>query len=306
MKIIFILDNLSKLNPIKDTSLRLIDACLNLKLHTYICQQHDLTYENNLLKFTAKKVKNARYESLELSQNVVLNQADISLIFVRKDPPFNRDYLFLCHLLSLIENDIKIINLPSSLKNFNEKLITQNFKKIIPPTLISSNQIEINSFLMKYKNIVCKPIDEMAGNKIFNVISKDTNKNSIFEVLTQSYTCPAIFQKFIPEIKKGDKRILIVNGNPLPYGILRIPSKNDFRGNLAKGGSPKLFKLSSRDLEIVNTINPLLIKEKLFFVGIDIIGNYLTEINTTSPTGLREIEKLSKKKFAEKIITDLL
>lgn len=306
MKILFILDNLSNLNLLKDTSLRLIEACLNLKIHTYICQQHDLTCENKYLKFTVKKVKNVKQNTFELSQNVVLNQADIGLIFIRKDPPFNRDYLFLCHILSLVENEVKIINLPSSLKNFNEKLITQNFKKIIPPTLISSNQIEINSFLMRYKNIVCKPIDEMAGNKIFNVMSNDMNKNPIFEVLTQNYSSPAIFQKFIPEIKKGDKRILIVNGNPLPYGILRIPSKNDFRGNLAKGGSPKLFRLSSRDLEIVNIINPLLIKEKLLFVGIDIIGNYLTEINITSPTGLREIEKLSKKKFAEKIITDLL
>ena len=306
MKILFILDNLSDLNPLKDTSLRLIDACLNLKLQTYICQQQNFTYDNNRLKCLAKKVTSSKRLTLKLTNNVVLKDTDISLIFIRKDPPFNRDYLFLCHLLSLIEKHVKIVNLPSSLKNFNEKLITLNFKKITPPTLISSNKIEINKFLLKNKNIVCKPIDEMAGNKIFKLNNKDVNKNSIFEILTQDYTAPAVFQKFIPEIIKGDKRILIVNGIALPYGVLRIPNKDDFRGNLAKGGSPKLFKLSPHDHAIVNKINSLLIKEKLLFVGIDIIGNYLTEINITSPTGLREIEKLSKKQFAEKIITDLL
>jgi glutathione synthase len=301
--ILFIIDPIQGLKKDKDTSLLLIKTSMEIGLQVFFCSHNDISLKNNIPYGKIKEVKKFDNEYPELIERQVnLNQLDG--IFIRKDPPFNKDYLFLTISLSLLKKP-KIINCPQSLQSHNEKLSIFNFPKLVPKTLVSSNLKEITQFISKYKEVVCKPIDEMAGNKIFLLKKNDPNINVTLEVLTDNYSTLIMIQEYIPEIRKGDKRIIIVNGEPLPYGLLRIPKKTDFRGNLAKGGKAKIFKLSPSDLKLTEALKPYLIEHNLNFVGIDVIGNYLTEINITSPTGLVEIQKLTKQNVAKTIIQNL-
>ena len=234
-----------------------------------------------------------------------MNLNSLDTIFIRKDPPFDKDYLFLTMTLDLLKTT-KVINNPKTLQSHNEKLSILKFPKIIPPTLVSSNYYEFQSFIKKHKSVVCKPIDEMGGNKIFLINQGDPNTKVILEVLSNNFNSLIMLQEYIPDIKYGDKRIIIINGDPIEFGLLRIPQKSDFRGNLAKGGRAKLSRLTKNDLKIINILKPYLINNNLNFVGIDVIGNFLTEINVTSPTGLVEIEQLSKKNVSKKIIQALV
>ncbi len=301
--ILFIIDPIQGLKKDKDTSLLLMKTSMEIGHQVFFCSHNDISLKNNIPYGKIKEVKKFDNEYPELIERQVnLNQLDG--IFIRKDPPFNKDYLFLTISLSLLKKP-KIINCPQSLQCHNEKLSILNFPKLIPKTLVSSNLKEITQFISKYKQVVCKPIDEMAGNKIFLLKKNDPNINVTLEVLTDNYSTLIMIQEYIPEIRKGDKRIIIVNGEPLPYGLLRIPKKTDFRGNLAKGGKAKIFKLSPSDLKLTEALKPYLIEHNLNFVGIDVIGNYLTEINITSPTGLVEIQKLTKQNVAKTVIQNL-
>ena len=301
--ILFIIDPIQGLKKDKDTSLLLMKTCMEIGHQVFFCSHNDISLKNNIPYGKIKEVKKFDNEYPELIERQVnLNQLDG--IFIRKDPPFDKDYLFLTISLSLLKKP-KIINSPQALQCHNEKLSILNFPKLIPKTLVSSNLKEITQFISKYKQVVCKPIDEMAGNKIFLLKKNDPNINVTLEVLTDNYSTLIMIQEYIPEIRKGDKRIIIVNGEPLPYGLLRIPKKTDFRGNLAKGGKAKIFKLSPSDLKITEAVKPYLIEHNLNFVGIDVIGNYLTEINITSPTGLVEIQKLTKQNVAKTVIKNL-
>ncbi|MFL2963874.1 MAG: glutathione synthase [Methylophilaceae bacterium] len=301
--ILFIIDPIQDLNKEKDTSLLLMRTSIEIGHHVYFCSHTDISLKSNIPHGKIKEIKSFNNEKLEVVEKQFnLNQLDV--IFIRKDPPFNKDYLFLTISLGLLKNP-KIINCPHALQSHNEKLSILNFPKLIPKTLVSSQLKDITQFIAKYKQVVCKPIDEMAGNKIFLLKKNDPNINVTLEVLTDNYSTLIMIQEYIPEIRKGDKRIIMVNGEPLPNGLLRIPKKSDFRGNLAKGGKAKIFKLSLSDINITQSIKPYLIEHNLNFVGIDVIGNYLTEINITSPTGLVEIQKLTKQNVAKTVIQSL-
>ena len=301
--ILFIIDPIQDLNKEKDTSLLLMRTSIEIGHHVYFCSHTDISLKSNIPYGKIKEIKSFNNEKLEVVEKQFnLNQLDV--IFIRKDPPFNKDYLFLTISLGLLKKP-KIINCPHALQSHNEKLSILNFPKLIPKTLVSSQLKDITQFIAKYKQVVCKPIDEMAGNKIFLLKKNDPNINVTLEVLTDNYSTLIMIQEYIPEIRKGDKRIIMVNGEPLPNGLLRIPKKSDFRGNLAKGGKAKIFKLSPSDINIAQSIKPYLIKRNLNFVGIDVIGNYLTEINITSPTGLVEIQKLTKQNVAKTVIQSL-
>jgi glutathione synthase len=301
--ILFIIDPIQGLKKDKDTSLLLMKISMEIGHQVFFCSHNDISLKKNIPFGKIKEVKKFNDECSEVVERLVnLNQLDG--IFIRKDPPFNKDYLFLTISLSLLRKP-KIINCPQSLQCHNEKLSILNFPKLIPKTLVSCNLKEITQFISKYIQVVCKPIDEMAGNKIFLLKKNDHNINVTLEVLTDNYSTLIMVQEYIPEIRKGDKRIIIVNGEPLPFGLLRIPKKTDFRGNLAKGGKAKIFKLSPSDLKITEVLKPYLMEHNLNFVGIDVIGNYLTEINITSPTGLVEIQKLTKQNVAKTVIQNL-
>jgi len=301
--ILFIIDPIQDLNKEKDTSLLLMRTCIEIGHHVYFCSHTDISLKSNIPHGKIKEIKSFNNEKLEVVEKQFnLNQLDV--IFIRKDPPFNKDYLFLTISLGLLKKP-KIINCPQALQSHNEKLSILNFPKLIPKTLVSSQLKDITQFIAKYKQVVCKPIDEMAGNKIFLLKKNDPNINVTLEVLTDNYSTLIMIQEYIPEIRKGDKRIIMINGEPLLNGLLRIPKKSDFRGNLAKGGKAKIFKLSPSDINITQSIKPYLIEHNLNFVGIDVIGNYLTEINITSPTGLVEIQKLTKQNVAKTVIQSL-
>lgn len=303
-KLLFIIDSPETLKPEKDTSLLMMKTSINLGHQVFFCSLKDISIKKNI-PFGNIKLIDKFDNGLSLFTEKSLNLNSLDTIFIRKDPPFDKDYLFLTMTLELLKTT-KVINNPKTLQSHNEKLSILKFPKIIPPTLVSSNYYEFQSFIKKHKSVVCKPIDEMGGNKIFLINQGDPNTKVILEVLSNNFNSLIMLQEYIPDIKYGDKRIIIINGDPIEFGLLRIPQKSDFRGNLAKGGRAKLSRLTKNDLKIINTLKPYLINNNLNFVGIDVIGNFLTEINVTSPTGLVEIEQLSKKNVSKKIIQALV
>ena len=303
-KLLFIIDSPETLKPEKDTSLLMMKTSINLGHQVFFCSFKDISIKKNI-HFGNIKLIDKFDNGLSLFTEKSLNLNSLDTIFIRKDPPFDKDYLFLTMTLDLLKTT-KVINNPKTLQSHNEKLSILKFPKIIPPTLVSSNYYEFQSFIKKHKSVVCKPIDEMGGNKIFLINQGDPNTKVILEVLSNNFNSLIMLQEYIPDIKYGDKRIIIINGDPIEFGLLRIPQKSDFRGNLAKGGRAKLSRLTKNDLKIINILKPYLINNNLNFVGIDVIGNFLTEINVTSPTGLVEIEQLSKKNVSKKIIQALV
>jgi glutathione synthase len=228
----------------------------------------------------------------------------MDLIFVRQDPPFDMSYVTSTFLLEHLENRIKIINRPSKIRNSPEKLFLNQWTELTPKTLISRNYQEINNFREQYKDIILKPIYGNGGSGIFYIKENDKNFNSLVEMFLEKNSEHFILQEYIPEIIDGDKRVILFNGTPVG-AINRIPSKQDIRANLHVGGVARKTSLSKKELEICQAISPTLNDNGLIFVGIDIIGEKLTEINVTSPTGFREIFQLDGINLAEKLLHDL-
>jgi len=217
--------------------------------------------------------------------------SDIDVILMRKDPPFNMAYIYATYILEMAEQSgTLVVNKPQSLRDTNEKLATAWFPQCAPPTLVTNNATRIKAFIQQYHDVIVKPLDGMGGTSIFRITQGDLNTNVIIETLTQQQMIMA--QRFIPEITKGDKRILLVNGDPVPYALARIPPADDNRGNLAIGGTGVGVELTERDRWICAEVGPLLKRKGLLFVGLDVIGDYLTEINVTSPTCIRELDKI--------------
>ena len=305
MAYLFIIDPIESLNKIKDSSLLLMKECLrrNIEVHFSEINQFSI-YEGNVNIHSQKILsleKGIKYQDTKLNLSSFFKK-----IFIRKDPPFDDDYLNLTYLLDhAVKEGTDVINNPSSIRNHNEKLSILNFQEIIPPTIVTSTTSEVINFLKIHEKIVLKPINGMAGNGIFMIDESDKNINSILETITVNDTKVMMAQKYIPDITKGDKRIIIIKGEPLPFCLARIPDGKDFRANLAKGGTGIAKKLTADDINIVNVIKKYLVKSKLDFVGIDVIGKYLTEINVTSPTCLVEIENQTNFNSAEFIIDAL-
>ena len=305
MAYLFIIDPIESLNKIKDSSILLMKECLrrNIEVHFSEINQFSI-YEGNVNIHSQKILsleEGIKYQDTELNLSSFFKK-----IFIRKDPPFDDDYLNLTYLLDhAVQEGTDVINNPSSIRNHNEKLSILNFQEIIPPTIVTSNASDVVNFLKIHEKIVLKPINGMAGNGIFVIDELDKNINSILETSTVNDTKVMMAQKYIPDITEGDKRIIIIKGEPLPFCLARIPDGKDFRANLAKGGTGIAKKLTADDIKIVNVIKKYLVKSKLDFVGIDVIGKYLTEINVTSPTCLVEIENQTNFNSAEFIINAL-
>lgn len=303
MKYLFIIDDPTELIFYKDTSIALIKECLKQKIEVHYTNIHSLSIDNkqNIIADTYNIIA---IDSSIIKKNKTKNKIQyFSRIFLRKDPPFDNNYLNLSFILEHAKKfNIEVINNPASIRNQNEKLSILGFKNLIPPTIVSSKSEEIIDFINKEKKVILKPLDGMAGNGIFMITPKDKNINVILETATNNNSKIIMAQKYIPEIKNGDKRIIVIKGKAIPYSLVRIPSKGEIRANLAKGGKGKVQKLTPEDKKIVKGVKKYLIKHQLNFVGLDIIGNFLTEINITSPTGIVEIEEQSNFKTAEFII----
>ena len=305
MAYLFIIDPIESLDKAKDSSLLLMKECLRRDIEVHFSEINQFSiYEGNVNIHSQKIIsleKGIKYQDTELNLSSFFKK-----IFIRKDPPFNDDYLNLTYLLDhAVKERTDVINNPSSIRNHNEKLSILNFQEIIPPTIVTSNASDVINFLKLHEKIVLKPINGMAGNGIFVIDELDKNINSILETSTVNDTKVMMAQKYIPDITEGDKRIIIIKGEPLPFCLARIPEGKDFRANLAKGGTGIAKKLTADDINIVNVIKKYLVKSKLDFVGIDVIGKYLTEINVTSPTCLVEIENQTNFNSAEFIIDAL-
>ena len=211
---------------------------------------------------------------------------------MRKDPPFDMDYIYATYLLEQAEIDgVMVVNKPSSLRDANEKLFSLNFSDYIPKTLVSSNIEQLITFINDNKEAIVKPLDGMGGKDIYKLKIGDENINEVLLRLTNQGQRYIMAQEFLPEIKQGDKRILLINGIPIDYALARLPAEGSFKGNLAAGAKGVGQPLTERDRYLCEKIAPMLIEKELIFVGIDVIGEYITEINVTSPTGIRELDK---------------
>tara|TARA_B110000037_G_scaffold38150_1_gene46929 strand:- start:5405 stop:6349 length:945 start_codon:yes stop_codon:yes gene_type:complete len=310
MKYLFIIDEPETLIFYKDTTIALIKECLSQGIEAHFTNISSLSIDKKqnviIESYLISKLAINSIEELivERYKGKIKNKIQyFTKIFIRKDPPFDNNYLNLTFILEHAKNfNVEVINDPVSIRNHNEKLSILNFKNLIPSTIVSSEAKDIINFIKKEEKVILKPLDGMAGNGIFMVTPKDKNINVILETATNNGKKTIMAQKYLPEIKNGDKRIIIINGEAIPYSLARIPAKGEIRANLAKGGKGKAQKLTIADKKIVMGVKDFLIKNKLNFVGLDIIGNYLTEINITSPTGIVEIEELTNFKVAEYIV----
>ena len=303
----FQMDPLESLSLEDDTTLAIIEECLSRNYNIWHFLPKDVSYINGEVMASSKIILELNKDiqpGFKTSDLIRKNLKELDLIFLRQDPPFDMSYITSTFLLEYIEDEVKIINKPSEVRNAPEKLFLNRWKNLTPETIITRNISEINSFRKKHKNIILKPLYGNGGNGIFFLGEKDKNFNSLIEIFLDTHPEQFILQEYLKNIKFGDKRIILINGKP-EGAINRIPSENDIRANLHVGGKATKTVISNKEMEICESIGPELIQRGLLLVGIDIIGNKLTEINVTSPTGFREIQKFSNINLAKKLIESL-
>ena len=295
VKVAVQMDKLNKINKDTDSTLALIQEAIKRKFSVFIYNVDNLYFENNELKAIANKVLSINIQKenfFTLDTPYVINLKSFEFVLIRQDPPFNMQYITATYLLERLPKTCMVLNKPNSIRDCPEKLFVMDFFNLMPPTLISRQKSNIIKFVKKFKKVVIKPIYGNGGSNVFYLNEKDPNLNIIIDTLI-SETEHIIVQKFIKNVKKGDKRILLING--LPVGAVnRIPVNNEIRANLHIGGRAKKTNLTKREKFICNQIKSKLREKGLFFTGIDVIDGYLTEINVTSPTCIREIDTLNK------------
>lgn len=308
-RIFFIMDPLHSLNIHKDSTLSMIMAAQELVDECYYLEPSSIFIDETLAKSTVQAVTidltKPEWYQLEEPKTITFSENDI--VLQRKDPPFDMHYIYVTYLLELAEKQGALIcNSPRSLRDCNEKLYTTWFPELCPPTLVTSQYKHLKEFIVKHHDTIIKPLDGMGGSAIFRIHENDPNMNVIMETLTEHQKTPVMIQRYIPEIKSGDKRILLINGEPIPYSMTRMAAAGENRANLAVGGTAVVESLSARDFEICAKVAPELKKRGLYFVGLDVIGDYLTEINVTSPTGIRQIENSTGIPVGQDLITVLI
>jgi glutathione synthase len=295
--IAFIMDPLPSLNVKKDTTLSMMEAAQNRGWEVHAITLDDLLVESATPMAMSSHVsihrKKDPYYTVHSRKKRTLNS--FNFILMRKDPPFNIEYVFATSILDLVDTKNTIIsNRPSSLRSFNEKFFINYAPKWMPPTLFTRNHDLMNDFIDRNKKAVVKPMDYMGGRGVFVIDSKDTNRGVILETLTENFTKTIVVQKYLPEITKGDRRILIIGGEPVPHVLVRKPSKTDHRGNLAAGATAQFDRLNDHEKKMVAGLKPFFIENGLHLVGLDLIGPYITEINITSPTGFVQLNQQFK------------
>ncbi len=252
----------------------------------------DLSYDHGRIKACARalEVRRERGNHYALGAPQMLDLRTLDIVLMRQDPPFDLNYVATTHLLERVHRQTLVVNDPVAVRNAPEKLFVTQFPELMPPTLITYSREEIKAFRAEHKDIIIKPIYGNAGAGVFHIDPDDENLNSLFDLLMQTVREPLMVQRYIPEIKQGDKRIVLIEGAP-GGAVNRIPPAGDARANLHVGGRAEKVALTKRDLEICEALGPVLREQGLVFVGIDVIGDWLTEINVTSPTGLQEINR---------------
>jgi len=288
---LFITDSLDELNPQKDTTILWMQEAHTMGGQIYQCEMTDLIYKDGQTFADFSAIQNPNdYPQRSEKVDAVKALKDFNYVFMRKDPPVDENFMNALHLLSQAESEgANIINRPSALQKFNEKIFALQFSKWMPDTNVICKEEDFQLFKKKYPTIILKPLNGMGGESIYKFDEHSTDHLEIFKALTNNHQTMVMVQNFLPEIYDGDYRILIIQGKPFPIALARIPQGGSFKGNLAAGGKGEARELSDDQVRVCLEIGKLLSKEGIVFAGIDMIGNYLTEINITSPTGAREI-----------------
>jgi glutathione synthase len=293
MKLGILMDPIDAIRPEKDTSFALLLEAQSRGYSISYMEPRDIWLQDGICwgRMRTLSVVDDPSDWFSFQDERAQPLADLDVMLMRKDPPFDMQYIYLTYLLEQAEaQGLRVINKPASLRDANEKLFTAWFPQCCPKTFVSNRIDLLRDFVMAEGKAVVKPLGAMGGESIFVLQAEDVNLNVILETMTQHEQDFIMAQHYIPEVMQGDKRILMVNGQPMPYGLLRIPAADDFRGNLASGAQSQVAELTDHDLWICEQVGPMLVKKGLLFVGLDVIGHYLTEINVTSPTCVREIE----------------
>jgi len=293
IKLGVLMDSIATIHYKKDSTLAMLWEATRRGYDIFYFEQKDLFLKNNTVFANAKMltvfVNPDKWYETDEARCIPLSQ--LNVILMRKDPPFDLEYIYTTYLLELAERaGVRVINKPQGLRDANEKMFTAWFPDCCPPTLVTRDMQLMRGFLEEHREIVCKPLDAMGGAMVFRLVFTDENASVVFETLTQRGTKMAMVQRYIPEIKQGDKRILMINGEPVSHVLARIPKPHELRGNLVAGAEGVAQPLSERDHWICQKVGPLLREKGLYFAGLDVIGDYLTEINVTSPTCIRELD----------------
>ncbi|MDF1831478.1 MAG: glutathione synthase [Porticoccaceae bacterium] len=289
-----VMDPIHGINVKKDTTLALLLAAQAQGWSLLYMEMSDLALVNGVA--TARQRSLKVYDDpdhwFDLGEPVDRPMAELDCILMRKDPPFDSEFIYATYILDAAEREgTLVVNKPQSLRDCNEKIFATQFPQCTPPLLVSRDPRRLRAFHQQHGDVIYKPLDGMGGTGIFHARQDDPNVSVIIETLTELGTRTIMVQRYIPQISAGDKRILVIDGEPVPFCLARVPAKGETRGNLAAGGRGIVQPLSERDLEIVAQVAPALREKGFLFAGLDVIGNYLTEINVTSPTCAREIDR---------------
>lgn len=301
IKLGIVMDDLQHIHVDKDSTIAIMLAAAQRGYTLYYMRPQDLFTRDGVVYGRMAEVKEHTLGPVKVRELTSLD-----CVLMRKDPPFDMPYIYCTYQLEAAERaGLLVLNKPQSLRDCNEKYFATEFPELCPPTLVASNKDEIKVFIASHEACILKPLDGMGGKNIFRVTPDTPNLNVVIDLLTSDGLIPCMAQRYIPEIVLGDKRVLMVMGRPVETLLARIPSPDDFRGNLAAGATGKVMPLGDKERAIALALGPRLVEKGLWFVGIDIIGDYLTEINITSPTCIREIERESNEKICEQLLDAL-
>ena len=293
MKLLFVADPLEGFKTCKDSSFAMMRAAAARGHELFACEPRDLCWRSGgrvAARLRQIVLSGAAPQWFAEQATPTLALADVDAVVMRKDPPFDSEYFYATHLLQQAEREgARVFNKPSSLRDHPEKLAIMEFAEFITPTLVARDESEIRRFHAEHRDIILKPLDGMGGMGIFRVGPDGLNLGSIIETLNRGGAQTVMVQRYLTEIVKGDKRVLLIGGEPVPFALARIPQGTEIRGNLAVGGKGVAQPLSARDRELAQHIGPVLAARGLLLVGLDVIGDCVTEVNVTSPTGFQEI-----------------
>jgi len=307
-----VMDPVESVNTVKDSTYAMLREAQKRRWAIEYMEMNDLYLSDGVARARTRRLE-FRFDRepwYGLSEATDSGLAHLDAILMRKDPPFDTEYIYCSYILERAEVEgVLVVNKPQALRDANEKMFTAWFPQCAPPTLVTREYQDIRAFLDQHGDIILKPLEGMGGASVFRVSLADPNLSVIMENLTQHQTRYVMAQRFIKEISEGDKRVLVINGEPVPYALARIPAPGELRGNLAAGAKGVGKPLSERDLWICRQVGPVLKERGIVFSGLDIIGDYLTEINVTSPTGIRELDRIYDENIGGKLldaIEDLL
>ena len=305
MRIAVVMDPIASVNYKKDSTLAMLWAAAKRGHELFYLEAGDLSLREGRAygRLAALQVFEDPAKWFALGEPELRPLAEMDAILMRKDPPFDMNFIYATYLLERAESEgVLVVNKPQSLRDCNEKLFATAFADCMVPTIVTSRSAELRAFIVEHQDVIVKPLDGMGGTGIFRLTAGGPNIGATLEVLTDNGARPIMAQRYIPEIKDGDKRVLMIDGEPVPFVLARIPQGDEIRGNLAAGGRGEARPINDDERRIAARVGPELKKRGLLFVGLDVIGSYLTEVNVTSPTCIREIDREYGYGIADKLI----